>query len=262
MAGLAAAAEARRLGARPVVLEKLDRPGGSMRLSSGVIWRHRDFDRFREECPEGEEQLQRLLFDRARRRPGLARVTRCAGARARDRQPAHHRRPVRPRGADRRPGGRRRRRAPRRPPCESPRPEPPLILATGGFGADRELLAKYVTPHAQDALIEGGAGQHGRRAAHRPGGGRPDRCRHGPGLRARDAGPAGAGRARRLRPAVAAVRAARRGHERARRAVHDTDLVGDGRGPVAAPAAARTRVVQGAVGPARRARARADRRAT
>ena len=44
MAGLAAAAEARRLGAEPLVLEKLDRPGGSMRLSSGVIWRHRDFE--------------------------------------------------------------------------------------------------------------------------------------------------------------------------------------------------------------------------
>ena len=43
MAGLAAAAEARSLGAHPLVLEKLDRPGGSMLLSSGVIWRHREF---------------------------------------------------------------------------------------------------------------------------------------------------------------------------------------------------------------------------
>ena len=42
MAGLVAAAEARRLGAEPLVLEKLDRPGGSMRLSSGFVWRHRD----------------------------------------------------------------------------------------------------------------------------------------------------------------------------------------------------------------------------
>ena len=64
MAGLVAAAEARRLGAEPLVLEKLARPGGSMRLSSGVIWRHRDFDRFREECPDGDERLQRLLFER------------------------------------------------------------------------------------------------------------------------------------------------------------------------------------------------------
>ena len=35
-----------------------------MRLSSGVIWRHRDFERFRAECPDGDERLQRLLFER------------------------------------------------------------------------------------------------------------------------------------------------------------------------------------------------------
>jgi fumarate reductase flavoprotein subunit len=64
MAGLAAAAEARRLGARPVVIEKLARPGGSMRLSSGVIWRHREWEAFRAECPDGDERLQRLVFER------------------------------------------------------------------------------------------------------------------------------------------------------------------------------------------------------
>jgi succinate dehydrogenase/fumarate reductase flavoprotein subunit len=64
MAGLAAAAEARRLGATPAVFEKLDRPGGSMRLSSGVVWRHRELDRFTAECPGGDRDLQRLLFER------------------------------------------------------------------------------------------------------------------------------------------------------------------------------------------------------
>src|SRR5918999_1316234 len=64
MAGLVAAAEARRLGAEPVVMEKLGTAGGSMRLSSGVIWRHRDFARFRAECPEGDERLQTQLFSR------------------------------------------------------------------------------------------------------------------------------------------------------------------------------------------------------
>jgi fumarate reductase flavoprotein subunit len=64
MAGLVAAAEARRLGAAPAVFEKLDRPGGSMRLSSGVIWRHRELDGFRAECPGGDPELQRLLFER------------------------------------------------------------------------------------------------------------------------------------------------------------------------------------------------------
>src|SRR3954447_16367019 len=64
MAGLSAAAEARRLAADPLIQEKLDRPGGLMRLSSGVIWRHRDLAVFREECPAGDERLQRLLFER------------------------------------------------------------------------------------------------------------------------------------------------------------------------------------------------------
>src|ERR671916_2253371 len=64
MAGLAAAAHARSRGAEVLLLEKTDRPGGSMLLSSGVVWRHLDFDRFRAECPGGDEALQRTLFDR------------------------------------------------------------------------------------------------------------------------------------------------------------------------------------------------------
>jgi len=63
MAGLCAAARARELGAEPVVLEKGDRAGGSMLLSSCVIWRHRTFEDFRRECPDGDEALQRLVFD-------------------------------------------------------------------------------------------------------------------------------------------------------------------------------------------------------
>lgn len=64
MAGLAAAARARELGAEPLVLEKGERPGGSMLLSSCVVWRHRDFDDFRAECPGGDERLQRTIFAR------------------------------------------------------------------------------------------------------------------------------------------------------------------------------------------------------
>jgi FAD binding domain-containing protein len=64
MAGLCAAARARELGADPVVLEKGDRAGGSMVLSSCVVWRHRTFEDFRRECPGGDERLQRLIFDR------------------------------------------------------------------------------------------------------------------------------------------------------------------------------------------------------
>jgi len=64
MAGLSAAARARELGASPTVLEKGDRPGGSMLLSSGVVWRYRTFDDFRRECPNGEPSLQRLIVER------------------------------------------------------------------------------------------------------------------------------------------------------------------------------------------------------
>jgi FAD binding domain-containing protein/putative NAD(P)-binding protein len=64
MAGLVCAARARELGLRPVVLERGTRPGGSMLLSSCVIWRHRDWDDFRAECPGGEEPLQRLVWER------------------------------------------------------------------------------------------------------------------------------------------------------------------------------------------------------
>ena len=64
MAGLVAAVEGRAQGAEVEVLEKLDRPGGSMLLSSGVVWRHRELERFRSDCPGGDEALQRTLFER------------------------------------------------------------------------------------------------------------------------------------------------------------------------------------------------------
>src|SRR5436190_13074042 len=63
MAGLVAAARARELGAEPIVLEKGDRPGGSMLLSSCVIWRYNTFEDFRRECPGGDEALQQAIFD-------------------------------------------------------------------------------------------------------------------------------------------------------------------------------------------------------
>ncbi len=63
MAGLVAAARARELGASPVVLEKGGRPGGSMLLSSGVVWRHRSSEDFRRECPAGDPALQRRLVE-------------------------------------------------------------------------------------------------------------------------------------------------------------------------------------------------------
>jgi fumarate reductase flavoprotein subunit len=64
MAGLVAAARARELGAEPVVLEKGNRAGGSMLLSSGVIWRYLSPDAFQAECPGGDPALQREIIER------------------------------------------------------------------------------------------------------------------------------------------------------------------------------------------------------
>jgi succinate dehydrogenase/fumarate reductase flavoprotein subunit len=64
MAGLCAAARLRELGATPLVLEKGDRAGGSMLLSSGVVWRFRSFERYREECAAGDPVLQRAIHER------------------------------------------------------------------------------------------------------------------------------------------------------------------------------------------------------
>jgi fumarate reductase flavoprotein subunit len=62
MAGLVAAARLRELGHEPQVLEKGSRPGGSMLLSSCVVWRHLEWERFRADCPGGDERLQRLIW--------------------------------------------------------------------------------------------------------------------------------------------------------------------------------------------------------
>jgi hypothetical protein len=64
MAGLVAAARLRELGHEPRVLEKGTRAGGSMLLSSCVVWRHLEWERFRAECPGGDERLQRLIWER------------------------------------------------------------------------------------------------------------------------------------------------------------------------------------------------------
>jgi fumarate reductase flavoprotein subunit len=63
MAGLCAAARARELGAEPAVYEKGSRAGGSMLLSSCVIWRYREWEDFRAECPTGDERLQRVVWE-------------------------------------------------------------------------------------------------------------------------------------------------------------------------------------------------------
>jgi fumarate reductase flavoprotein subunit len=63
MAGLSAGARACELGATAVVHEQGTRPGGSMLLSSCVIWRFREWADFRAECPGGDEALQRRVWE-------------------------------------------------------------------------------------------------------------------------------------------------------------------------------------------------------
>jgi succinate dehydrogenase/fumarate reductase flavoprotein subunit len=63
MAGLAASARLRELGVETRVLEKGTRPGGSMLLSSCVVWRHREWETFRSECPDGDPALQRVVWE-------------------------------------------------------------------------------------------------------------------------------------------------------------------------------------------------------
>jgi succinate dehydrogenase/fumarate reductase flavoprotein subunit len=152
MAGLAAAAQARSRGASVRVLEKGDRAGGSMLLSSGVIWRHRDFERFRAECPAGDEELQRTLFERldadiawleSLGATPLARETgnqATTGARFDTRGLTEALRGAA--GDDIRLG---------EPLREIPSGVP-VVLATGGFQASRELVRKHVTPEA-DSLV-------------------------------------------------------------------------------------------------------------
>jgi fumarate reductase flavoprotein subunit len=152
MAGLAAAAHARGRGASVLVLEKADRPGGSMLISSGVFWRHRDFGRFRSECPGGDPELQRTLFDRldadlhwleslgapvTRRETGnsatlglrfdtggLCDALTTAAGDLRLREPLD----------------------------DVPR-DTPVVLATGGFQADRALVRRHITPEADELLL-------------------------------------------------------------------------------------------------------------
>lgn len=145
MAGLCAAARARELGARPLVVEKGTRAGGSMLLSSCVIWRHRSLDDFRRECPAGDPNLQSTIVDRLDE--GLAWLDRLGAPVVAEGtgNPLTVGWRFDPRGlteallaaaGDVRLGM----------PLEAP--DTPVILATGGFQGDRELVEQHVRPAA------------------------------------------------------------------------------------------------------------------
>jgi len=142
---------ARELGADVVVHEKGDRPGGSMRLSGGYVFRYREWEGFRAECPGGDPALQRLVWERfddaldwlrgvgapvlegetgnpltVGVRLDVERTTEALAARA----------------------------------GEIRLGEPltaldgaPVVLATGGFAAGRELVLEHVTPEAEHLAL-------------------------------------------------------------------------------------------------------------
>jgi hypothetical protein len=123
-----------------------------MLLSSGVTWRHRDFDLFRAEAPGGDPELQRLVFDRLD--DDLAWLE-SLGAQVTERDTGNPRTTgVRfdPRSltdalvsaaGDVRLG---------EPLRELP-DGVPVVLATGGFAANPELVAKHITPQAQHLAL-------------------------------------------------------------------------------------------------------------
>ena len=142
MAGLCAAVRARELGLDVLVVEKGDRPGGSMLLSSCVVWRYRSLESFRAECPGGDPRLQELILERF---DDALSWLESLGA------PVVWRKTGNPRTSGKRfdPRGLTDvlvRAAPdirlRKP---LPETDPPVILATGGFQGDRELVERYIT---------------------------------------------------------------------------------------------------------------------
>ena len=142
MAGLVAAARARELGASPVVYEKGTRPGGSMLLSSCVIWRYSSFEEFRSQCPGGDERLQRLVWERLDDALDWLEGLGAPVTQAETANPLTTGRRFEPRGlvqalvraaGDVRLGE---------------TAAEPQVLATGGFQGDADLVAEHIAPAA------------------------------------------------------------------------------------------------------------------
>jgi fumarate reductase flavoprotein subunit len=143
MAGLVAAARARELGASPVVHEKGSRPGGSMLLSSCVIWRYESFQEFRRQCPGGEERLQRLVWERLDDALDWLESLGAPVTQAETENPLTVGRRFEPRGLTEalvRAAGDVR--------LGEAAPDP-AILATGGFQGSAELVAEHIAPAAR-----------------------------------------------------------------------------------------------------------------
>jgi hypothetical protein len=123
-----------------------------MLLSSGFIWRYREWERFRRECPAGDPSLQRVIFDRLdsdlawleslgasvlSRNTGNDLTTGvCFDTRSLTRALVDQAGEVLV--------GKR---------LTEPSGETPLVVATGGFQANRELVRRHITPYATDLVL-------------------------------------------------------------------------------------------------------------
>src|SRR4029079_13111313 len=125
---------------------------GSMYLSSCVVWRYRDFERFREECPGGDPALQRVVWEglddalawlEGLGAPVVARETGnplTTGVRF---EPKRLTELLVGLAGDIRLG---------EPLGELP-DGVPVVLATGGFQGDAGLVREHVTPEAQHLVL-------------------------------------------------------------------------------------------------------------
>ncbi len=152
MAGLVAAATARERGADVVLCDKGVRAGGSMLLSSGVVWRYRSYERFRAECPDGDPTLQRLVHDRL---DGDLEWLERMGAVVTERSTGN---PLTTgmrfdtaslTGALARRAGEIRLHEPLRELSSAT----PVVLATGGFQANTDLVREHITSEADWVLL-------------------------------------------------------------------------------------------------------------
>jgi fumarate reductase flavoprotein subunit len=144
MAGLVAAARLRELGLDVTVREKGTRAGGSMLLSSCVIWRHASWEEFRRECPGGDERLQRLVWERLDDALDWLESIGAPVVWTETGNPRTTGRRFEPRGLTEALATRTGRIELHADGCG----DGPIILCTGGFGASADLVTRYIAPAA------------------------------------------------------------------------------------------------------------------
>ncbi|HEY3962882.1 MAG TPA: FAD-binding protein [Gaiellaceae bacterium] len=148
MAGLVTAVRLRELGGEPVVREKGTRIGGSMLLSSCVVWRHREWADFRRECPAGDQRLQRLIWERLDDAVAWLVSLGAPVVRQETGNPLTIATRFDPRGLTETLA----RSAGEIQLANGLLDDEPIVLCTGGFGASSELVERYIAPAASMRL--------------------------------------------------------------------------------------------------------------